>query len=110
MSKDLPKTPAFEAIEALAAQSAEQRTKILALIGNLSFTWSNNESVFIYMLMILLKTDINRAAIIFVTLNTTRARLDLVRRLGKATLKDPEVIKNDRKPDQALQSIYQNSQ
>jgi uncharacterized tellurite resistance protein B-like protein len=47
------------------------------------FGWSNNESLFIYVLMILLNTDQASAAVVFATLNTTRARLDLIQRLAK---------------------------
>src|SRR5918997_1277824 len=89
----LPPKPDFESIEAAAPDSADQRTVILALIGNLVFSWSNNESMFIYVLMILLETDEVSAAIVFATLNTTRARLDLVQRLAKAKIKDRETAK-----------------
>lgn len=93
VSKQLPAAPDFEAIEALAAASSQQRTEVLALIGNLVFTWSNNESMFIYVLMVLMDVDFSTAAITFVSLNTTRARLDLVRRLAKAKCKDQAVVK-----------------
>jgi len=93
VSSDLPKAPDFEKMEALAQSSADQRTHILALIGNLNFTWSNNESMFIYVLMVLLKTDLQAAAITFITLNTTRARLDLIRRLCKARVSNPAIIR-----------------
>jgi hypothetical protein len=58
------------------------------LIGNLVFTWSNNESLFIYLLMLLLNTDQASAAIVFATLNTTRSRLDVIQRLAKVKIKD----------------------
>jgi hypothetical protein len=93
MPSRLPTKPDFEAIEAAALDSADRRTMILALIGNLVFSWSNNESMFIYVLMILLETDEVSAAIVFATLNTTRARLDLVQRLAKAKLRDPDTAK-----------------
>jgi hypothetical protein len=93
MPTRLPTKPDFESIEAAAIDSADHRTMILALIGNLVFSWSNNESMFIYVLMILLETDEVSAAIVFATLNTTRARLDLVQRLAKAKVKDRETAK-----------------
>lgn len=93
MTTRLPPAPDFATIDAAAPQSADQRTRILALIGNLVFTWSNNESMFIYLLMALLETDFKSATITFVSLNTTRARLDLIRRLTKAKLVDRETIK-----------------
>jgi hypothetical protein len=93
MPDALPPAPDFAGIEAKAPLTSDQRTHILALIGNLTYAWSNNESVFIYLLMVLLESDFDAAAITFVSLNTTRARLDLIRRLAKAKLKDPETIR-----------------
>ncbi len=93
MKTKLPPSPDFESIDASAYETAEDRTRILALIGNLVFTWSNNESMFIYFLMVLLRSDFSSAAITFVSLNTTRARLDLVRRLAKEKVKDPKLLR-----------------
>ena len=93
MAATLPPKPDFESIEAVAPKSADRRTSILALIGNLVFSWSNNESLFIYLLMILLQTDQTSAAIVFATLNTTRARLDLIQRLAKMKIKDRAIAK-----------------
>jgi hypothetical protein len=93
MTTRLPPMPDFKAIEALAPKSADHRTSILALIGNLVFSWSNNESLFIYLLMLLLRTDQTSAALVFATLNTTRARLDLIQRLAKVQVKDPAIAK-----------------
>jgi hypothetical protein len=89
----LPPRPDFEGLAAAAPTSADRRTFILALIGNLIVNWSNNESLFIYVLMILLDTDRSSAAIVFATLNTTRARLDLILRLSKIRLKDAKLDK-----------------
>ncbi|MFZ5692982.1 MAG: hypothetical protein ACOY5F_17200 [Pseudomonadota bacterium] len=91
MPASLPPKPDFERIDAIAPKSADRRTTILALIGNLVFSWSNNESLFIYLLMILLKTDQTSAAIVFATLNTTRARLDLIQRLAKTQVTDRSI-------------------
>ncbi len=93
MKTKLPTAPDFAAIDAQSIGTADERTNILALIGSLVFTWSNNESMFIYFLMVLLKTDFSSAAITFVSLNTTRARLDLVRRLAKEKIDDPEMVR-----------------
>ena len=73
----------------MAGAHSDRRTYILALIGNLVFSWSNNESMFIYVLMILMESDEAVAAIVFATLNTTRARIDLVERLAIAKLAEP---------------------
>jgi hypothetical protein len=93
VSSDLPPKPDFAAIEAEAPASANRRTFILGLIGNLVFNWSNNESLFIYILMLLLNSDQASAAIVFATLNTTRARLDLVQRLAKLQIRDRAIAK-----------------
>jgi hypothetical protein len=90
---DIPPRPDFETLLATAPASADRRTFILALIGNLVTSWSNNESLFIYVLMILLETDQASAAISFATLNTTRARLDLIQRLAKIKVQDPSLAK-----------------
>lgn len=87
----LPPKPNFDALAAAAPASADRRTAVLALIGNLICSWSNNESLFIYVLMILLKTDEASAAIVFATLNTTRARLDLIQRMAKIRVVDKSI-------------------
>jgi hypothetical protein len=93
LSRELPKKPDFESIEAMARGTADRRTTILALIGNLVFAWSNNESMFIYLLMLLMETDEVSAAIVFATLNTSRARTDLVQRLAIAKIGDKALLK-----------------
>lgn len=89
-AEDLPPRPDFMTLESHAANSAVKRTEVLALIGNIVFCWSNNESVFIYIMMILLQTDKLTASIVFSTLNTTRARLDLIERLSSSKITDEE--------------------
>ncbi|WP_442895392.1 hypothetical protein [Bradyrhizobium sp. AZCC 1678] len=81
-------------LAAAAPASADRRTFVLALMGNLICSWSNNESLFIYVLMILLRTDEASAAVVFATLNTTRARLDLIQRLAKIRVSDKVLSKN----------------
>jgi hypothetical protein len=77
----LPPKPDFDAIESAARETVASRSNLLSLIGQLVFSWSNNESLLIYVIMLLLETDEPSAAVVFSTLNTTRARMDLVRRL-----------------------------
>ena len=89
----LPSRPDFESIEAVSHKSADRRTEILALIGNLVYSWSNNESMFIYVIMLLLGTDQAAATIVFATLNTTRARLDLVQRLAAVKISNKALAK-----------------
>lgn len=93
VSSRIPPRPDFDALEAAAPASSDRRTLVLALIGNLIFSWSNNESLFIYILMLLLRTDQASAAIAFATLNTTRARLDLIQRLSKVAVRDKKLDK-----------------
>jgi len=90
----LPPKPDFDVLAAAAPASADRRTHVLALIGNLICSWSNNESLFIYVLMILLRTEEAAAAVVFATLNTTRARLDLIQRLAKIRITDKALAKS----------------
>jgi hypothetical protein len=89
----IPQKPDFAAIEAKAHQSVNRRSFILALIGNLVYSWSNNESMFIYVMMLLMNTDETSATVVFATLNTTRARLDLIERLAKLKITNRTVGK-----------------
>lgn len=62
----------------------ETRTeRLLLLVGKLNYAWSNTESLLIYVISDLMRTDKETAIVVFLTLNTTRARLDLVERLAK---------------------------
>ena len=56
---------------------------ILLLVGQLNYTWTNTESLLIYLIGGLARVDKETAIVIFLTLNTTRARIDLVERLSK---------------------------
>lgn len=80
--------PNFIDLDAAALESAPERTLMLALIGNLSFVWSNNESLFIHMIEALVLCDEATAVIIFVSLNNTRSRVEAIERLGRAKLQD----------------------
>ncbi len=57
--------------------------QVLLLVGQLNYTWTNTESLLIYLMAGLGRLDKETAIIIFLTLNTTRARVDLVERLAK---------------------------
>lgn len=57
--------------------------EMLLLLGRLNYTWTNTESLLIYLIAGLAGVDKEKAAVIFLTLNTTRARIDLVERLAK---------------------------
>jgi len=57
--------------------------QILLLVGQMSYTWTNTESLLIYLIAGLAKVDKETAIIVFLTLNTTKARIELVERLAK---------------------------
>jgi hypothetical protein len=55
----------------------------LLLVGKLNYVWTNTESLLIHLIAGLAGLDKETATVIFLTLNTTRARIDLVERLSK---------------------------
>lgn len=55
----------------------------LKLLGELNYTWTNTESLLIHLIVGLAKVEKDVAVVIFLTLSTTRARIDLVERLAK---------------------------
>ena len=57
--------------------------EILLLVGRLNYTWTNTESLLLHLIAGLSGTTKDVAVVIFLTLNTTRARVDLVERLAK---------------------------
>lgn len=73
----------------------------LLLIGRLNYTWTNTESLLVHIIAGLSRIDKETAVIIFLTLNTMRARVDLVERLSKldrvAALERERVIAATRK-------------
>jgi hypothetical protein len=56
---------------------------VLLLLGQLNYTWTNTESLLIHVIAGLCQSDKETAIVIFLTLNTSRARIDLVERLAK---------------------------
>lgn len=56
---------------------------VLLMVGRLNYVWTNTESLLIYIIAHLLKVEKEAAVVVFLTLNTTRARIDLVERLAK---------------------------
>lgn len=55
----------------------------LKCLGQLNYSWTNTESLLIHLICGLAKVEKDVAVVIFLTLNTTRARIDLVQRLAK---------------------------
>lgn len=66
-------------------------SQLLTLVGRLNYTWTNTESLLIHLIAGLTGTDTEAALIIFLTLNTTRARVELVERLVKLERTDPDL-------------------
>jgi hypothetical protein len=57
----------------------------LLLVGRLNYAWTNTESLFIHLIAGLTRMDKETAVVVFLTLNTSRARIELVERLSKMT-------------------------
>ncbi len=65
--------------------------QLILLVGRLNYMWTNTESLLIHLIAGLSGTNKDVAVIIFLTLNTTRARVDLVERLAKMEGQQPSV-------------------
>ena len=63
--------------------AATRLQDVLMLLGQLNYTWTNTESLLIYLIAGLARVDKETAIVVFLTLNTPRARIDLVERLAK---------------------------
>lgn len=57
--------------------------RVLLLVGQLNYTWTNTESLLIHLIAGLARVDKETAIVIFLTLNTSKARIELVERLAK---------------------------
>lgn len=57
--------------------------QFLMLVGRLNYAWTNTESLLIHLIAGLSGIDKETATVTFLTLNTSRARIDLVQRLAK---------------------------
>lgn len=97
MEEQVPHSPDFDELDRIAPDKAGRRNLLFALIGNINYSWSNNESMFIYILQHLMGSDELTATLVFGTLNTTRARLELIERLADAKLKDEDLQKRLRR-------------
>lgn len=67
----------------------EDFDEVMRLVGRLNYTWTNTESLLIHLIAGLAGIGKDKAVIIFLTLNTTRARIDLIDRLAKMEGSDP---------------------
>lgn len=74
-----------------APTMADDFQTFLALMGRLNYTWTNTESLLIHMIAGLAGVTKEVATVIFLTLNTSRARIDLVERLAKLDTQKPDL-------------------
>lgn len=74
-----------------APTMADEFQTFLALMGRLNYTWTNTESLLIHMIAGLAGVSKEVATVIFLTLNTSRARIDLVERLAKLDTQKPDL-------------------
>lgn len=76
----------------LAMKEGNQRFRdVLTLLGQLNYTWTNTESLLIHLIAGLARVDMETATVVFLTLNTSRARVDLVERLAKLDRTEPQI-------------------
>ena len=66
-----------------SSDRSDEFSDFLLKIGRLNYSWTNTESLLIHFIAGLAGCDKEVAVVIFLTLNTARARLDLVERLAK---------------------------
>ena len=64
---------------------------LLLLIGKLNYAWTNTESLLIYLMAFLMRSGKDVAIVTFLTLNTSRARLEFIERLLRLESADPEI-------------------
>ena len=65
--------------------------ELLLLIGKLNYAWTNTESLLIYLMAFLMRSGKEVAIVTFLTLNTSRARLEFIERLLRLESTDPEI-------------------
>ena len=76
--------------QAMNAAPPPEFDAFLLLIGKLNYAWANTESLLIHLIAGLGRMDKETATIVFLTLNTARARIDMVERLSKLDRTDTE--------------------
>jgi hypothetical protein len=76
---------------------------LLLRTGTLNYVWTNTESLLIHLIAGLGRMNKDVAMVVFLTVNTTRARLELVDRLAKM----PGILSDQRKAILALTQRFQ---
>ncbi|WP_282153468.1 hypothetical protein [Ruegeria atlantica] len=79
--------------------------RLILLVGKLNYMWTNTESLLIHLIAGLTRTNKDISVIIFLTLNTTRARIDLVERLAKMDGRPPDIRDSILKHTQRLSKL-----
>lgn len=65
--------------------------ELLLLIGKLNYAWTNTESLLIYLMAFLMRSGKDVAIVTFLTLNTSRARLEFIERLLRLESTDKKI-------------------
>lgn len=65
--------------------------ELLLLIGKLNYAWTNTESLLIYLMAFLMRSGKDVAIVTFLTLNTSRARLEFIERLLRLESTDKQI-------------------
>ncbi|WP_299843949.1 hypothetical protein [uncultured Paracoccus sp.] len=60
---------------------------VLLRVGRLNYAWSNTESLLVHLLAGLTGMQKDAAVVVFLSVNSTRGRIEMVERLGKLLLK-----------------------
>ncbi len=91
--KRLKGLPRGKTVSAPIAGPADINAGIQAAIGGLVIAWANAESVFLALLQLLMKETERTAGIVWYSLRTTQARLDLVTKLARERFEDGRLAK-----------------
>ncbi len=79
-----------DAAQPAGADPTDPLDALLLEIGRLNYVWTNTESLMIHLIGGLGRMDKDVAMVVFLTLPTTRSRLDLVERLAKMPQTPPD--------------------
>lgn len=74
--------------------NADHNSGFLIAIGGLVVNWANNESVFMALMQSLVSGGTHTATIIWHSLRTTQARMDLISKLAREQIRDEVLLKD----------------
>jgi hypothetical protein len=81
-----------KAVKLTIVGDSAHNSGIQMAIGGLMIGWSNNESVFMAMLQCLIGGGTHSASIVWHSIRTTQARLDLIYKLSREQIKDQSLL------------------